>query len=90
VQVTQPLAAAWLQHSDENPLVVIQLDIANAYFSTDRLAKFDVLAGRAFKFYDNGHVKVGDDIPCPFFLYHCWKYFESMQCTASTLHFSDT
>jgi len=58
VQVTQLLAAAWLQHSDENPLVVIQLDIANAYFSTNRLAKFDVLAGRAFKSYDNGHVQV--------------------------------
>ena len=29
-QVTQLLAAAWAQHSDENPLVVIQLDIVNA------------------------------------------------------------
>ena len=30
-QVTQLLAAAWAHHSDENPLVVIQLDIVNAY-----------------------------------------------------------
>jgi len=29
--VTQLLAAAWAQHSDENPLVVIQLDIVNTY-----------------------------------------------------------
>jgi len=28
-QVTQLLAATWTQHSDENPLVVIQLDIVN-------------------------------------------------------------
>jgi len=32
---------------------------------------------------------MGDDIPCPAFLRHYWSYFESMQGTASTLHFSD-
>ena len=31
----------------------------------------------------------GDDIPCPFSLRHYWSYIESMQGTASTLHFSD-
>ena len=64
-QVTQLLAAAWAQHSDENPLVVIQLDIVNAYPSADRQAQFDVLAGRASKSDDNGHVHMRDDIPCP-------------------------
>ena len=59
-QVTQLLAAAWAQHSDENPLVVVQLDIVNAYPSVDRQAQFDVLAGRASKSYDNGHVQIGD------------------------------
>jgi hypothetical protein len=88
-QVTQLLAAAWAQHSDENPHVVIQLDIANAYRSADRQAQFDVLAGRASKSYDNGHVQLGDDIPCPSSLYHYWSYFEPMQGIASTLHFSD-
>ena len=88
-QVTQLLAAAWAQHFDENPLVVIQLDNVNAYPSADRQAQFDVLAGRASKSYDNGHVHRGDDIPCPDSLRHYWSYFESMQGNASTLHFSD-
>jgi len=48
-----------------------------------------VLAGRASKSYDNGHVHMGDAIPCPDSLCHYWSYFESMQGTASTLHFSD-
>jgi len=48
-QVTQLLAAAWAKHSNENPLVVIQLDIVNAYPSADWQAQFDVLAGRASK-----------------------------------------
>jgi len=56
VQVTQLLAAAWAQHSEENPLVVIQLDIVNAYPSAERQAHFDLLAGRASKSYDNGPV----------------------------------
>jgi len=86
-QVTKLLAAAWAQHSDDNPLVVIQLDLVNAYSSADQQAQFDVLAGRASKSYDNGHVQVGDDIPFPSSLYRYWSYFESMQRTASTLHF---
>ena len=68
------LAAAWAQHPDENPLVVIQLVIVNAYPSADRQAQFDVLAGRASKSYDNGHVHMGDDIPCPASLRHYWSY----------------
>jgi len=68
---------------------VIQLDIVNAYPSADRQAQFDVLAGRASKSYDNGQVHMGDDIPCPSSLCHYWSYFESMQGTASTLHFSN-
>ena len=63
--------------------------IVNAYPSADRQAQFDVLAGRSSKSYDNGHVHMGDDIPCPSSLHHFWSYFESMQGTASTWHFSD-
>jgi len=77
------------EHSDENSLVVIQLDIVNAYPAADRQAQFDVVAGRASKSYDNGHVQIGDDISYPSSLSHYWSYFESMQGTASTLHFSD-
>jgi len=88
-QVTQLLAAAWAQHSEENPLIMIQLDIVNAYPSADRQAQFDVLAGRASKSYDSRHVHMRDAIPCPSSLRPYWSYFESMQGTASTLHFSD-
>ena len=62
-QVTQLLAAAWAQHPDENPLVVIQFDIVYAYPSADWQAQFDALAGRTSKSYDNGLVHMGDDIP---------------------------
>jgi len=68
---------------------VIQLDIVNASPSADRQAQFDVLAGRESKSYDNGHVHMGDDIPCHSSLCHYWSYFKSMQGTASTLHFRD-
>jgi len=72
---------------------VIQIDTFNAYPSADRQVQLDVLAGRASKSYDNGHVQLGlgDDIPCSSSLCHYWSYFEStaMQGTASTLHFSD-
>ena len=68
---------------------MIQLDIVNAYPSADRQAQFNVPAGRAAKSYGNGHVHMGDDIPCPASLRHYWSYFESLQGTASTLHFSD-
>ena len=64
--------------ADPDPLVVIQLDIVNAYPSADRQAQFDVLAGRASKSYDNRHVHMGDVIPCPDSLRHYWSYFESM------------
>jgi len=88
-QVIQLLAAAWAQHSDENPLVVIQLDIVNAYPYADRQARFDVLAERASKCYNNGYVQIGDNIPWHSSLHHYWSYFETMQGTASTLHFSN-
>ena len=68
---------------------MIQLDIINASPSADWQAQFDVLAGRASKSHDNGHVHMGDDIPCPSSLRYYWSYFESMQGTTSTLHFSD-
>jgi len=68
---------------------VNQLDIVNAYPSADRQAQFDMLAGRASKSYDSRHVHMGDDIPCPSSLRPYWSYFESMQGTASTLHFND-
>ena len=94
-----PLNVEWLvriewphliRHQIEwNSLGTIQIDIVNAYPSADRQAQFDVPAGRASKSYDNGHVQLGDDIPCSSSLWHYWSVFESMQGTTSTLHFSD-
>jgi len=79
-QVTDLLAAAWAQHSDENPLVMIQLDIVIAYPSADRQARFDLLAaeGGLPRRTTMGMFK-WDDIPCPSSLYQYWSYFESMQ-----------
>jgi len=91
------LAVAWAQHSNENPLAKIQLDIVNAYCSADRQAQFVSLSlvatemqNRPSKLplYDNRLVQVGDDIPCPSCLYHYWSYFESIKGTISVLHFS--
>jgi len=64
----------------------LQIDRLN---SMCKQAQFNVQAGRASKSYDNRHVQMGEDIPCPSSLYHYWSYFESMQGIASTLHFSD-
>jgi len=65
---------------------VIQLDIVNVYPFADRQAQIDVLSRRASESCD---IQVGDNIPRPSSLYHYWSYFESMQGTASTLHFND-
>ena len=67
---------------------MIQFDIVYAYPSADWQVQFDVLAGSPSKSYDNGHVHIGDYIPFPASLRHYWSNFESMQGTASTLHFS--
>jgi len=87
--ITQLIASNWEVHDADNPLVVMQLDIINAFCSVHRQEQFDVLAERASTFYDDGNVRDGDMIPCAPSLSKYWGYFQSMQCHASTLHFTD-
>jgi len=63
-QVTQLLASDWDVHNVDNPLVVMKLDIINAFYSVRRQAQSDVLAEKAFTSCDNGNVRDGDMIPC--------------------------
>ena len=88
-QVTQLLAADWDVHAEENPLVVMQLDIINAFCSVSRQAQFDVLAEKASTSYDNGNVRDGDLLPCAPSLRKYWGYFQSMHANSSTLRFID-
>jgi len=88
-QITQLIASNWEVHDVDNPLVVMQLDIINAFCSVRRQAQFDVLAERASTSYDNGNLRDGDMIPCAPSLHKSWGYFQSMQFHSSTLHFTD-
>ena len=76
-------------HDVDNPLVVMQLDIINAFCSVSRQAQFDVLAEVASTSFDNGNVRDGDIIPCAPSLCKYWGYFQSMQGHASTLRSTD-
>ena len=76
-------------HDVDNPLVVMQLDIMNAFCSVRRQAQFDVLAEMASTLYHNGNVRDGDTIPCAPSLRKYGGYFQSMQGHASTLRFTD-
>ena len=82
-QITQLIASNWEVHDVDNPLVVMQLDIMNAFCSVRRQAQFDVLAERASTSYDNGNGRDGDMIPCAPSLRKYWGYFQSMQGHAS-------
>jgi len=86
-QITQLIASNW--EDVDNPLVVRQLDIINAFCSVRRQTQSDVLAERASTSYDNGNVRDGDMIPCAPSLRKYWGYFQSMQGHASTLRFTD-
>jgi len=53
-QITQLIASNWEVHDVDNPLVVMQLDIINAFCSVSRQAQLDVMAEMASTSYDNG------------------------------------
>jgi len=88
-QITQLIASNWEVRDVDNQLVVMQLDIINAFCSGSRQAQFDVLAEMASKSYDNGNLNDGDMIPCAPSLRKYWGYYQSMQGHASTLRFTD-
>ena len=76
-------------HDVDNPLVVMQLDIINAFCSVSRQAQLDVMAEMASTSYNNGNVRDGDIIPCAPSLRKYCGYFQSMQAHSSTLRFID-
>jgi len=60
----QIIFSNWEVHDFDNPLVVMQIDIINAFCSVSRQTQFDVLTEMASTSYDNGNVRDGDMIPC--------------------------
>ena len=64
-QIVQLLLANHVDHDVSDPLVPVQLDASNAFFSVSRQPHFDVLAGKASRSYDDGRVQVGDKLPRP-------------------------
>jgi len=88
-QIVQLLLANHVHHDVSDPLVAVQLDASNAFYSVSRQPQFDVLAGKASRTYDDGRVQVRDELPRPRTLNKYWGYFLSMQGNASTMRFSD-
>jgi len=72
-----------------DPLVAVQFDVSNAFFSVSRQPQFDVLAGKVSRSYDNGRVQVSNELPGPRTFDKYWGYFLSIQGNTSTMCFSD-
>ena len=77
-QIIQFIASNWEEHDVDNPMVVMQLDIINAFCLVSRQAQFDVLAEMASTSHDNRTVRDGDLIPCAPSLRKYWGCFQSM------------
>jgi len=60
-QIVQLLLANHADHYVSNPLVAVQLDASNAFCSVCRQPRFDVLAGKASRSYDDVRVQVDDE-----------------------------
>jgi len=88
-QITQLLASHWEVYDVDDPLVVMQHDIINAFCSVSRQAQFDVLAEIASISCYNENVRDGDMIPCAPSLRKSWAYFQTMQNVTSTLRCND-
>ena len=78
-------------HDDTNirTPTIVNVDIKNAFNSTNRAGAFDSKTGKASREYDGGRVKVGDNIPClpgirPFF-----PYFQAVHGHAGDLRYTD-
>ena len=88
-QITQLIASNLEAHDVDNPLVVMQIDIINAFCPVRKRAQFDVLAERASMSCDNRNVRDGDMIPCASSLRKYWGYFQTMQGHSLTLRLTD-
>jgi hypothetical protein len=71
-----------------DPEVTIQIDVANAFNSTDRGLTLDVLNGRASRDYACG-LKTGDVIPTCDTLFNLFDYFKVMRSCESKLRYFD-
>jgi hypothetical protein len=82
-----------LQLFDDAPIpedtvwALLKIDLKKAFEEALRQAAFDVITGKAAREYDNGKVKVGDDLPSFPDLWRFFDYFRAMQDTASTLRY---
>ena len=89
------ICATILQLFDDAPVpegavwALLEIDLKNAFNEALRQAAFDVITGKAAREYDNGKVKVGDDLPSFPGLWRFFAYFRAMQDTASTLRYVD-
>ena len=89
------ICAKILQLFDDAPIpegtvwALLEIDLKNAFNEALQQAAFDVITGKAAREYDNGKVKVGDDLPSFPGLWRVFDYFRAMQDTASTLRYVD-
>ena len=82
-----------MQHFNENPLVVIQLDviqleIVNAYPSADRQAQFDVLVWRTLSLTTASKCnwEMTSPILLPYYYSDYWSYFDGYTYTYTSIH----
>ena len=74
-QIVQLLLANHVDHDVSDPLLAVQLDAYNAFYSVSRQPQFDVMTSKASCSYDDGRVQVGDELPRPRTLDKYWGYF---------------
>jgi hypothetical protein len=71
-----------------DPEVIIKIDVANAFNSTDRGLTLDVLSGHASRDYDCV-LKIGDVIPTCDNLSNLFDYFKTMRTCEAKLRYFD-
>ena len=68
---------------------IINMDIKNAFNSTNRAGAFDSKTGRASREYDSGKIKVGDAIPFLPEIRNFFPYFRAVHEHAGNLRYTD-
>jgi len=65
-----------INHDRSNPLVAIQFDATNAFFSIEQQSQFEVVARKASRTYDGGWLIARNVLHSP--LIDIWVIFQSM------------
>ena len=68
---------------------IVNLDVKNAFNSTNRAGAFDSKTGKASREYDGGRVKVGDTITALPDIWPFFPYFQAAHGCAGKLRFTD-